>query len=63
MPKKPRNMLEGPESRDVLLPPSPGKKRKHSWCEDDKEGYVVGNIIWQRQKGNDLLRKFRNYEI
>lgn len=60
-PKQPKNMLEEGSPQDSSLSPTPDKKRKRS--VDDKEGYVVGNIIWQRQKGSDLLRKFRNYEI
>lgn len=30
---------------------------------NDSANYVVGNVVWHREKGNDLLRKFRNYEI
>lgn len=60
-PKAPKNMLEGAESREGSQSLVPEKKRKS--YKGDTEGYVVGNIVWQRQRGNDLLRKFRNYEI
>ena len=29
----------------------------------DSTDYVVGSVVWQREKGNNLLKKFRNYEI
>ena len=25
--------------------------------------YVIGDVVWHRQQGNDILNKFRNYEL
>ena len=30
---------------------------------DSTTDYVMGSVVWQREKGNNLLKKFRNYEI
>lgn len=65
-----------PQTKPMIKPTAPAKHKpahsssgEHSQSKiprqdtDNTTDYVIGNVVWQRDKGNELLKKFRNYDL
>lgn len=56
-------MIEPESSQTGMTQESTSKSLTTASTGGNAPDYVVGDVVWERQKGNDLLQKFRNYEI
>jgi len=52
-----------PKTKPMIAPETETQSSGQLPASKPAPSYVMGNIVWERHQGNDLLRKFRNYEV